>query len=97
MATTICPVIAARIADLAQRLGYAGPDAVEKVLEKALDDLDAKTPAERRRFSEEEMRTMLAPIIEAGIRWRKEHPYDDANPPSKVWQEELYDEHGLPE
>ena len=96
MATTICPVIAARIADLAKRLGYAGPDAVEKVLEKALDDLDAKTPAERRRFSEEEMRTMLAPIIEAGIRWRKEHPYDDDDPPSKVWQEELYDEHGLP-
>ena len=97
MATTVSPVIATRIADLAKRLGYAGPDAVEKVLERALDDLDAKTPAQKRRFSTEEMPTMLAPIIETGIRWRKEHPYDDANPPSKVWQEELYDEHGLPE
>ena len=96
MATTLNQAIAARIADLAKRLGFAGPDAIEKVLEKALDELDAITPAERRRFSEEEMRTMLAPIIEAGIRWREEHPYDDSNPPSKVWQEELYDEHGLP-
>ena len=32
----------------------------------------------------------------AGRRLRAEYPYDDDQPPSKVWQEELYDEQGLP-
>lgn len=34
----------------------------------------------------------------AGRRWREEHPdeYDEDNPQSKAWQEELYDEQGLP-
>ena len=42
----------------------------------------------------EEYRTLSA----AGRRWRDEHPdqYDEYNPPSKAWQEELYDERGLP-
>ena len=39
---------------------------------------------------------MLAPIVESGKRWREENAYDDANPPSQAWQEELYDERGLP-
>jgi hypothetical protein len=37
------PDITARIATLAQRLGFAGPDAVEQVLEMALDYLDDST------------------------------------------------------
>ena len=34
----------------------------------------------------------------AGRRWRAENPdkYDENNPPSKVWQDELYDDQGLP-
>lgn len=33
---------------------------------------------------------------EIGRRNRALHPFDDANPPSKVRQDELYDENGLP-
>ena len=40
MTTTIKPETAARIAALAGRLGYAGPDASEQALKTALDDLD---------------------------------------------------------
>ena len=36
MATTLKPETETRIADLARRLGFAGPDAVEQVLHKAL-------------------------------------------------------------
>ena len=43
MATELKPEMEARIADLATRLGFAGPDAAERVLKAALDDLDAKT------------------------------------------------------
>ncbi len=95
MATTLKPEMEARIAELAKRLDFTGPDAAERVLKMALDDLDAKAPL-RRKFTHEEVRSMLAPITESGKRWRADNPYDDANPPSRVWQAELYDEHGLP-
>ena len=41
---------------------------------------------------------VLDELATAGRRWREAHPeeYDEDNPPSKVWQEELYDENGLP-
>ena len=101
MATTLKPEIAAHIAELAKRLGYAGPDAVEKVLEKALDDLDAITPKPRRKMTPEEMAEelkILDKLTEAGRRWREEHPdeYDENYPPSIAWQDELYDDQGLP-
>ena len=65
------------------------------MIKLALDDLEAKTP-QRRKFTPEGVHAMLAPIVESGKRWREENPYDDANPPSRAWQEELYDERGLP-
>ena len=67
------------------------------MLKLALDDLEAKPP-QRRKFTPEGVHAMLAPIVESGKRWREENPYayDDANPPSQAWQEELYDERGLP-
>ena len=43
MATELKPWMEGRIADLAKRLGFAGPDATERVLKAALDDLDTKT------------------------------------------------------
>ena len=61
----------------------------------ALDRLDAATPP-KRRYDKAELHAMLAPIVESAKRWRKENPYDDDSPPSMVWQEELYDEQGLP-
>jgi hypothetical protein len=33
---------------------------------------------------------------EIAKRNRALHPFDDDNPPSRVWQDELYDEQGLP-
>ena len=61
----------------------------------ALDDLDAKvlppyrpTPAE--------IAAEMKYWAEIGRRNRALHPFDDANPPSRVWQDELYDENGLP-
>ena len=38
-------------------------------------------------------------LLAAGRQYRLEHPEEYAdpdNPPSKKWQEELYDENGLP-
>ena len=34
MATTLKPDMEARVADLAKRMGFAGPDAVERVLKQ---------------------------------------------------------------
>ena len=98
MAATLKPETAARIADLAQRLGFAGPDGPEQVLKMALDDLEAKAPLPRRKMTAAEIAEEYKVLSAAGRRWREEHPdeYDETNPPSKVWQEELYDENGLP-
>ena len=94
MATTLKPQTVARIADLAQRLGFAGPDAAERVLTMALDDLDAKTP--KRKMTPEEIEAEITYWSEVARRNRALHPFDDDHPPSKVWQDELYDEQGLP-
>ena len=101
MTTTLKPETAARIAALAGRLGYAGPDASEQVLKMALDDLDAKAPRPRpprRQLTPAEIDAEYRQLSAAGRRWRAEHPdeYDPDNPPSKAWQDELYDENGLP-
>jgi len=98
MAMILKPQTEARIADLAKRLGFAGQNATDQVLKMALDDLDAKTPPARRKMTPEEIEAEYRFLSAAGRRWREEHPdeYDENNPPSKVWQEELYDERGLP-
>ena len=44
MGATLKPETEARISDLARRLGFAGPNEQERVIEMALDSLDAKTP-----------------------------------------------------
>lgn len=101
MATILKPDMEARIADLARRLGLDGPDAAERVLKKALADLDAKAPPPRRKLTPEEIEAVMKELERltwAGRRWREEHPdeYDENYPPSIAWQDELYDEHGLP-
>ena len=96
MTTTLKPEIAARIADLAQRLGFAGPEAPERVLKMALDDLEAKAPPPHRKMTSAEIDAEIAYWSEVARRNRTLHPFDDDNPPSKVWQDELYDEQGLP-
>lgn len=96
MATALKPEMEARIFDLAKRLGFAGPDATERVLTMALDDLDAKTPLPRRKMTPAEIEAEIAYWSASAKRNRALHPFDDDNPPSKVWQDELYDEQGLP-
>ena len=98
MTTQIEPVTAARIAVLAARLGFDGPDAGDRVLQLALDDLESKAPPPRGKMTPAEIAAEYQALSAAGRRWREENPdqYDENNPPSIAWQEELYDEHGLP-
>ena len=96
MAITLKPEMEARIAALAERLDITAPDAHEQVLNMALDDLDAKAPPPRRKMTPEEIAEEYRILSEIGRQLRAEYPYDDDHPPSKVWQEELYDEKGLP-
>ena len=96
MATELKPEMEARIADLAKRLGLAGPEAAERVLTKALDDLEAQTPRSFPKLTDEEAKAEIAYWYEIARRNRALHPFDDDNPTSRVWQDELYDEQGLP-
>ena len=85
-----------RIANLAKRLHYHGPNAREQVLHRALQALEDSLPP-RPRSSEEESKAFWEGVLERGRQLREKYPYDDDNPPSKVWQDELYDENGLPQ
>ena len=96
MTTTLKPEMEARIAALAERLDVTAPDAHEQVLNMALNALDAKAPPLRQKMTPEEIAAEYRILSAAGRRLRAEYPYDDDHPPSKVWQEELYDEKGLP-
>ena len=96
MTTTLKPEMEARVAALAERLDVTAPDAHEQVLEMALDELDAKVPPPRHKMTPEEIAAEKAHWLEIGRQLRAKYPYDDDHPPSKVWQEELYDEQGLP-
>ena len=96
MSKTLKPEMEAQIEALAERLALTDPDAHERVLKMALDDLDAKVPPLRRKMTPEEITEEKAHWLEVGRQLRERYPYDDDHPPSKVWQEELYDEQGLP-
>ena len=62
----------------------------------ALAKLDAKTPRPHRKLTPEEIAAEMEYWAAVGRRNRALRPFDDANPPSKIWQDELYDENGLP-
>ena len=53
MATLIKPDLETRIAKLAQRLGFDGPDAAEKVMDMALEYLADSVSEEKRYFTRE--------------------------------------------
>lgn len=84
-------------AEVARRLGYKGPQASNQAQLTALRSLlnvlppPPLTPEERA-----EADARWEAILERGRKLREKYPYDDDNPPSKVWQEELYGENGLP-
>ena len=92
------PHLLTRIDVLAERIGYDGPDAREKVLKRAIIALESQYPARRQLTPEEQAKSgaTWARIFEWGRRYREQNPYDPANLESKVLQDELYDEHGLP-
>ena len=48
-------------------------------------------------MTHEEIAEEYGVLSAAGRQLRTEYPYEDNQPPSKVWQEELYDEQGVAE
>lgn len=93
MATALKPDMEARIADLAERLGFAGPDAAERVIVAALDYLDQSTGKWKRWYSAEE----VDDINRRYLQDMKRQGYGDGvRPLSLSLQDELYDEYGLP-
>ena len=90
------PDLETRIVNLAKRLHYHGPDAREQILHRALQALEDTLPEPRPKPTEEERAAFWAGVRERARQLREKYPYDDDNPPSKAWQEELYDENGLP-
>lgn len=98
MTTQLKPETAARVAALAERLGYTGPDATDRVVRMALDKLETKKVTESAHLTAEELGAEYRMLSAAGRRWREAHPeqYDENNPPSRAWQDELYNEQGLP-
>lgn len=95
MNIALTPEMESRLANLAHQMGFAGPDGPERALKVAVEALETKLPRSDKP-SPAEVAAEMAPIVAAARRWRAEHPFDDDNPPSQVWQEELYDEQGLP-
>ena len=96
MTTELKPETAARIANLATRLGFDGPDATARVLQMALDGLEYQTLPPDYELTPDQIAAEKEYWMAVGKRNRALYPFDDDNPPSKVWQEELYDEQGLP-
>ena len=96
MPTTLKAEMEAQIEALAERLALTDSDAHERVLKMALDELDAKVPPLSRKMTPEEIAEEKAHWLAVGRQLRAKYPYDDDHPPSKVWQEELYDDQGLP-
>ena len=95
MATALKPEMGARIAELAERLGFAGPDAAERVIIAALDYLDESTGRWERWYTRAEISIM---VERDRLAYLKEHGYPETDPRpwSQLPQDELYDEFGLP-
>lgn len=83
--------------EVARRLGYKGPQARNQAVLKALQTLiDVLPPPPLTEEERAEAKARWAAVMEFGRKYREQHPYDPANPESRVWQEELYNERGLP-
>ncbi|MDE2788141.1 MAG: hypothetical protein OXL37_15990 [Chloroflexota bacterium] len=95
MATTLKPEMESRVAALAERLGFSGPDATERVVIAALDYLDESTGKWERWYTDKEIRAM-----QECFRAEYVTSLINANPErksiSQLLQDDLYDEFGLP-
>ena len=93
MATALKPEMEARIDDLAERLGFAGPDAAERVIVAALDYLDQSAGKWERWYSAEEVDAINHRYLQD---MKRQGFGDGVRPLSLSLQDELYDEFGLP-
>ena len=88
----------ARVERLAARLDLRGRGRKTAVIERALSALDEQT--ERTRPDRAYVEAALERLAQAGDRFRGRERGrgrdGDDRPLSQVWQDELYDEHGLP-
>ena len=93
------PDLDARVERLAARLDLRGRGRKTAVIERALRALEEQT--ERSRAGRADIEAALERLAEAGDRFREREgrsgrfPAVD-RPMSQVWQDELYDERGLP-
>lgn len=84
-----------RVERLAARLDLRGRGRKIAVIERALRALEEQT--ERIRPDRARVEAALERLAQAGDRFRERGRFaDDDRPLSQVWQDELYDEHGLP-
>lgn len=95
MATTLKPEMEARVAVLAELLGYTGPDAAKRVIIPTLNYLDQSTGKWEQWYTRAEISFM---VERDRLAYLKEHGYSetDPRPLSQLLQDELYDEFGLP-
>ena len=93
MATTLKPEMEGRIADLAKRLGFAGPDAAERVIIAALDYLDESTGRWERWYTASEIEIINRRYLQD---MKRQGYGDGVRPLSLSLQDDLYDESGLP-
>ncbi len=86
-----------RVERLADRLDLRGRGRKTAVIERALHALEEKV--EQARPDRNAILAALDRLTQAGDRYRERHRRlreGECGPLSRVWQEELYDEHGLP-
>ena len=89
----------ARVERLAARLDLRGRGRQTAVIERALGALEEQT--ERNRSDRVDIEAALERLAEAGDRFREREGVRGRSPTvdrplSQVWQDELYDERGLP-
>jgi hypothetical protein len=86
-----------RVERLAARLDLHGHGRKTAVIERALRALEEQV--EQTRPSRDYIAASLERLAQAGDRYRERmrgRSTDHERPLSQVWQEELYDDHGLP-
>lgn len=92
------PDLDRRVEILADHLGLRGKGRKTRIIEHALDSLEAKVRSSKP--SEEEIDAAFAKYEDAAeevrISLQKQLPYSNADHLSRFLQEELYDEHGIP-
>ena len=93
------PDLDERVERLAARLALRGRGRKTAVIDRALRALEERV--ERSRPDREDIEAALERLAQAGDRYRERQRQRgrDAGgspPASRVWQDELYDDHGLP-